>query len=324
MADSAEFDLVISIINYRTSELTVACIESVIADFDGINGHIMVVDNASGDGSDEVIAQWIATQPAGTPVTLVRSPINGGFSAGHNQGIGPHKAKYYLILNSDAVLRPGFCAEILHAADADPKAGLLAPRIEYDDGEAQISHFRNHSPLSELIRAARSGPITKLLSRHVVAPTDGLPAAQIDWVSFACVLVRGEMVDQIGPMDEGYFLYFEDAEYCLRAKRAGWGIALAPKAVAVHFRGGSGPVKSLEKAKKRLPGYFYHSRARLLCQAHGHVGLIAANLCWHLGRGAAQLRRLFGKPVPAVAAHEARDIWINTRSPLTPYKHPES
>jgi GT2 family glycosyltransferase len=117
-------------------------------------------------------------------------------------------------------------------------------------------------------------------------------------------------------MDDGYFLYFEDTEYCLRAARAGWSVAYVPQARAVHFRGGSGPVKAMAAAKKRLPAYFYASRSRFLYQAHGTAGLWLANLAWLSGRGLAQLRRLAGKPVPPSNAAEARDIWINSLSPL--------
>lgn len=314
--------LTVSIINYKTADLTIACVQSVLADIGDLDVHVVVVDNASGDGSAETIAAWIAEQPEGTPVSLVRSEKNTGFSGGHNIGIGARQSEYYLILNSDAVLRPGFLNAILAAAMDTPQAGLVSPRIETDDGEVQVSCFRFHSPQSELDRGASTGPISKLLQRKIVALQPPVRPADVEWASFCCILLRGKMVEQIGPMDEGYFLYFEDAEYCLRARRAGWGIHLANDAVAVHFRGGSGPVKSLEKAKKRLPPYFYASRTRFMRQAHGSLGPIQANLLWCLGRGIAYLRVFAGKPVPPAVAHEARDIWTNVFQPLGPRRAP--
>lgn len=313
--------ITISIINYRTADLTLTCLRSVLADLAGIDGRIVVVDNASGDGSAEKIAAWISAQPEGTPIELVRSPTNSGFSGGHNQGMAAAPAEYYLVLNSDAVLRPGFLKMLLAAADASPEAGLIAPQIETEDGDIQVSCFRFHSPWSELIRGACSGPVTRLLRRHVVALQPPVDPGRIEWASFACILLRGRMVHEIGPMDEGYFLYFEDAEYCLRAARAGWRIRQETGAVAVHYRGGSGPVKALEKARKRLPGYFYNSRSRFFCQAHGRAGLLAANLLWHLGRGLAQARRLLGRSVPPAVEAEARDIWINAMNPLRPHQN---
>jgi len=311
-------DLVISIINYKTKDLTIACITSVLKDLatsPDLRAHVVVVDNASGDGSAEAIAQWLTTQPD-APVTLVQSPRNSGFSGGHNQGISARRAAFYLVLNSDAVLTDGFCATMVAAARAQPKIGLFTPRIDYDTGEQQISCFRIPTPGSELIRAAATGPVTKLLKRYdmwLAMPPD--PAA-IGWASFAGILLRGEMIDQIGPMDEGYFLYFEDTEYCLRAQRAGWGIAYVPQAQFIHFRGGSAPVKSLAAARARLPKYYYASRTRLFYQAHGRTGLIIANLALYIGWAIAGLRRVLGQQRKRPVAQEWRDIWTNIQTPL--------
>jgi GT2 family glycosyltransferase len=313
--------IAVSIINYRTGELTLACLKSVLDDLEGIDGHIVVVDNASGDGSAERIAAWIEANPA-APVELVRSPTNSGFSGGHNQGIAAVRADLYLLLNSDAVIRPGFVHTILATSEAHPEAGLLAPRIAWEDGTPQVSAFRFASPPSEFIRGANTGWITRALKRWEVAIGPDPDSADIDWASFACIALRGEMIEAIGPMDEGYFLYIEDAEYCLRARRAGWRIAWVPEAVAVHFRGGSGPVKTLARERKRLPAYYYASRSRFLYQAHGRAGLLLANAAWITGRGLTQARRLFGKDIYPSAEAERRDIWINAWDPLGPRRAP--
>ena len=314
----------VSIINYRTASMTIDCVRSVLSDVGTLDAHVVVVDNASGDGSADRIAGWIGAQPAGTPVTLVRSTRNTGFSGGHNQGMAAIEADHYLLLNSDALLRPDFLRAVLSAADANPQAGLVAPRIETENGTVQVNCFRFHSPWSELVRGANSGPITRLLQRRVVALQPPVDSAAIEWASFACILLRGRMVAEIGPMDEGYFLYFEDAEYCLRARRGGWGVVQEPRAVAVHFRGGSGPVKALEKARHRLPSYFYSSRSRFFRQAHGPLGPVLANLMWTAGRTVAQLRRLTGRSVPPAIEAEARDIWIDTLQPPGPRRAPEA
>lgn len=308
--------LVVSIINFRTGPLTLSCVQSVLADLGGIDAQVVVVDNLSEDGSAEIIQDWIDQQNPPVPVRLVRSATNSGFSGGHNIGIATARADFYLVLNSDALVRPGFFHAMLDAAKIAPDVGLLAPRIDYDDGTQQISCFRFASPASELIRGAATGPVTKLLSRYDM-PLDMPPVpGDIGWASFACILLSRTMIEAIGPMDEGYFLYFEDAEYCWRARKAGWKIAYVPKAQAVHFRGGSGPVKALATARKRLPAYYYASRTRFLYQAYGWTGLMAANVLWHLGRAIAQMRRLAGKPVPTTNSMEYRDIWINALSPL--------
>lgn len=315
----------VSVINYRTAEMTLDCVRSVLAEIaradlgaDAI--HVVVVDNNSGDGSVERIAGWIAEQTPPVPVTLVKSTENSGYSGGHNLGMAAIRAESHLILNSDALLKPGFFTALSEARTRHPEAGLIVPRLEGEDGVGQINCFRFAGPASELIRGAATGPVTKLLKRHEVALTLAPADAQIEWASFACILLNGRMVDQIGPMDEGYFLYYEDSEYCLRARRAGWHIVRAPDAVAIHFRGGSGPVKELARARKRAPEYYYRSRSRFLTQAHGKAGLLAANLAWCLGRGIAQMRRLMGKPVPQATENEASDLWIGMGKPLAPFR----
>src|SRR6056297_1410269 len=221
--------LLVSIINYRTADLTLQCLRSVLPEIAGRDAEAVVVDNRSDDGSAEAIAAWIAAQDPPVPVRLVRSATNSGFSGGHNRAMAACPAEAVLVLNSDALLRPGCIAALLGAAARMPGAGLFAPRLEHEDGTVQTSCFRFHGPLSELIRSAATGPVTRVLrSRDVSLPMPPDPG-RIEWASFACILLRGAMVRALGPMDEGYFLYYEDAEYCLRARRAGWGIAHVPE-----------------------------------------------------------------------------------------------
>ena len=312
------FDIVVSIINYKTPDLTQTCAESALAALDGHDGHVVIVDNASGDGSVETLSAWVDTHPQKARMTFVASPQNTGFSGGHNIGIGTHQATHYLILNSDALLARDFFDVLMPVVAAHPESGFFAPRIDTEEGNAQASCFRFHSPTSEFVRAACTGFVTKALSRSVVSLGPDPDPSHIDWASGACILFRGAMVEEIGPMDEGYFLYYEDAEYGLRGRRAGWGLTYVPEARAVHFRGGSGPVKTLAAQKKRMPPYYYASRTRFLYQAHGRLGLLAANLGWIAGRGVGQIRWLAGKPPHKMAAHEGRDIWINFTRPLGP------
>jgi GT2 family glycosyltransferase len=319
-------DVVVSIINFRTRDLTLACIRSVLDDLaglDGATGEVIVVDNRSDDGSAEAIEDWIAAQSPPVPVRLVRSATNSGFSGGHNQAIAAQRAAFYLLMNSDGLLRPGALGALLAAGRATPAAGLFAPRIEHEDGEVQQSCFGLPNPASELIRGAASGPVTRLLRRFDTALPLPPPPDRIGWASFACILLSGRMIDALGPLDEGYFLYFEDVEYCLRARRAGWRLLHVPDARMVHFRGGSGPVKKLAGERRRLPAYFYASRSRFFHQAWGWPGLLAANLGWMLGRGIAALRPLTGRPRPPGTAGEARDIWTNFLTPLGDRRAPE-
>lgn len=306
----------VSIINYRTGQMTIAAAKSVLEDLGNAEGRVVIVDNDSGDGSADDISAWI-DKLDDDRVKLVRSATNSGFSGGHNQGIAAAAdAEYFLILNSDALLRPGFFNEILSVAEQNPKSGLIAPRLEDEDGTPQESMFRIATPWSEFIRGAGSGPITRLLHRRVMALGLNPEPDQVEWASFACILLRGDAVRDCGPMDEGYFLYFEDSEYALRLRRAGWNISLAMNARAIHFRGGSGPVKAQLKVRKRLPDYYWHSRSRFMRQAHGPLGPLMANLGWAAGRIVTQLRRLTGRSVMPPIEGEWSDIWRGMILPL--------
>ena len=140
--------------------------------------------------------------------------------------------------------------------DKQPGVGLVGPRLEWPNGDLQASCFRAISPASEFLAAAKTGPLSRLLpGREVLLPesqisgVDSSPASAaagraIEWISFACVLIRRDVIAAIGPMDEGFFMYFEDVDYARRARDAGWQIAYAPTARVVHLRGGARPNRS--------------------------------------------------------------------------------
>lgn len=309
-------DFVVSIINFRTPQMTLECVQSVLAHRGSHDVRVVVVDNLSGDGSVPILRDGIAALGE-VPVTLVTSATNSGFSGGHNQGIAAVPgAGAYVLLNSDALVRPGMFDALAHALTQAPRTGVFGCRIEDQAGVPQTAAFRAPSPLSELDRGARTGALTRMLARWVVPLGPNPDPADIDWVSFACVTLRGEMLRQLGPLDEGFFMYFEDVDYCLRAQKAGWGVAHVPGALIMHEEGGSGDVVNARAEARRMPRYYYASRARLLARAHGRAGLWGANLLWHLGRGVAQARRLVGRPVPPAADREWRDIWTNAARPL--------
>lgn len=321
------FEILISIINYRTAEMTIDCLKSTLADLDGIRAHVVVVDNLSGDGSDDVIETWITGEAHGERVSLVRSPTNSGFAGGHNQTLALAAemggAEFVVLLNSDALVRPGAFRTLIDAARADPRAGLIAPRIDYEDGTPQISCFRFHGPVSEFLRGAQTGILTRALNRfNILLGTEPDPA-RIQWIGFSAVLLRREMIAEIGGMDEGYFLYYEDCEYCLRAYRANWKICYVPDARVLHYSGGSGPVEANISARRRLPAYYFAGRNRFLYQAHGRLGPILSNLGWHAGRCIARARVLLGKKSPKAIEGEAVDIWINAFDPLGSRRAPD-
>jgi GT2 family glycosyltransferase len=227
-------------------------------------------------------------------------------------------AEYYLLLNSDTIVRSGAIATLLQTADANPDAGIFSPRLEWSDATPQESCFRSPSPFSELIGSAQTGPITTALKRFDVPLPVSATIVYPQWTSFACVLLRREMVVEVGPLDEGYFMYFEDVEFCRRARKAGWNIVHNPKARVVHLRGGSSPVKQRLLEGKRLPRYYYASRTRYFYQAYGRRGLTLANILWSFGRCVSKCREVLERR-KRTPENQWLDIWTNWLKPDVPW-----
>ncbi len=157
------------IVNYKTPHLVVDCLASLLPELDGTDARVVVMDNCSGDDSAEVIRAWLGTHDAGDKVAFVQSSQNAGFAAGNNVGIRAQKAQYYLLLNSDTLVRPGAIRTILDTAINFPEAGLISPRLEWPDGTGQESCFRFPVPLIEMSYASQTGLIDRLLGKYIVA-----------------------------------------------------------------------------------------------------------------------------------------------------------
>ncbi len=316
--------ITVVLINYKTPQLCIDCLTTLIPELEPFAAKVAVVDNASGDDSVTQIQAWIDHHQVGDIVMLMASKENTGFSGGNNLGIQSIDSDYYLLLNSDTLVRPGAIQTLLEAAEKHSSAGLVSPRLEWPDATPQESCFKFHTPISELIHSSATGIITRFFRKYVVAqPVQNEPASY-DWTSFACVLIRKAVFDDLGLMDDGYFMYFEDVEFCHRAKQAGWKVLNVPDAHVVHLRGGSSSVKKQTQLRKRLPRYYYESRTRFFYQVYGKTGLLLANILWSLGFGIASLRSLLTPNfVPSVSACQWRDIWINFFDPLKPYMHPD-
>jgi len=224
-------------------------------------------------------------------------------------------ADYYLLLNSDTIVRQEAIAKLMDIANQFPDVGMFSPRLEWEDGKAQESCFRFHHPLSEIIQPACTGIVDNLLKRYVVALPVCDAISRPEWTSFACVLIRKQVFLDVGLMDDDFFMYYEDSEFCFRAKKAGWGILNNPEARVVHLRGGSSNVKSNAEARKRLPKYYYESRTKYYYKCFGCGGLFFANICWILGRSISMLRELTGNKKPHVCEKQWFDIWTNFFTP---------
>jgi N-acetylglucosaminyl-diphospho-decaprenol L-rhamnosyltransferase len=301
------------VVNFRTLELTLGCLESLVPEISTVPGsRIVLVDSASQDGSMEELRRQAKTRSWEPCITFVQLGANSGFAAANNAGLAALNLQDFqgvLLANSDAVLRPGALRSLGELLAREPSVGLVGPALEWPCGTPQASCFQDISPLSELVTAARTGPLSRLLPRGEVAIHEPSPTARIDWISFACVLIRREVITSVGVMDDGFFMYFEDVDYCRRARAAGWRIAYVPLARVVHLRGGRSPDEFDAHQRQRRPAYYYRARARYLAKYYGRTGPWLGNACWLLGRGVSLARESVAEKPPHTAAFEAIDIW---------------
>lgn len=301
--------VVVVILNYRTPELALEAARSVTPQL-GADDAVVIVDNQSGDGSLERIAQGLDARGL-SAVRLVQSPENGGFSAGNNLGIRAVLGRAYLLLNSDATLRPHALERLWRVLEDDPDAGLVSPQLLSPGGAVQPNRFRRHTPVSELLLAARTSPVQRLLDRWTVAvPPEEPPSVDFDWTSFAAVLIRREVIEQVGLLDEGFFMYFEDVDFCLRARAAGWRIRHEPQAAAVHLHAASSQLEAVTAARRRRPSYYYAARRRYFSKTLGPGGHLLANTLWTIGHGIARARELVGNKAPHAVERELIDTWL--------------
>lgn len=304
---SRSLRVLVVVLNYRTPDLVEDCLRSLDGQLVPGERELVVVDNASGDDSADRIEAAIERHGWSAWARVVRSPVNDGFAAGNNIGVRSCNADIYVLLNSDTVVREG--ALDLLAAAVCGSAAIAGPRLEWPTGERQVSTFRFRTPLTELISSGRLGSLGRLFQGHVVARELDDAASDLDWVSFACVAIRGEVFERIGGLDERYFMYFEDMDFCRRACGVGFGVGYEPAARVVHLRGGTSEVKRNTEGRRRRPAYFYAARAHYFRKWYGIGGLILANLLWTSGWALAVIR---GKS--AAVEREWLDIWSSNRS----------
>jgi N-acetylglucosaminyl-diphospho-decaprenol L-rhamnosyltransferase len=223
---------------------------------------VIVVDNASSDGTAE------AVRLARPNVFLIANAENVGFGRAANQGIRAARAPYVLLLNSDAALQPGALEALVALLDARSDVAVAAPRTRYEDGSIQVSFGKDLTPLNEFVQRRLVKGVARREPRALVQAERAAGVEhEPDWVSGSCWLARREALEAVGLFDEGYFLYEEDADLCLRLRRAGFRIVFTPAAEAVHRQG-----KSAELSEGRALSEYHRSHVRYYDK---HNGLLA-------------------------------------------------
>lgn len=307
------------ILNWRTPEMTLRAAEAAMAAMDGLPGAITIVDNDSGDGSFEAMMTGVAERGWGTgavPVRVLQSGRNGGFGAGNNAGIreglpGGAVPDYVYILNTDAFPEPGAIAALRDHLDCHPATGFAGSLLVGPEGEVHRTAFRLPSIAGEFEAAARFGPVSRLLARHIVAQPIPEATVQVDWLAGASLMMRASVLAQIGLFDERFFLYFEETDLCRRAARAGCPTNYVVESRVVHI----GSASTGMKEWTRIPQFWLDSRRHYFTMTHGRGHAALATLA-HLAGGALwRVRIAVQRRAPADPPHFLRDLALHALRP---------
>jgi GT2 family glycosyltransferase len=196
--------------------------------------------------------------------------------------------QYVMLLNPDTVVRPGAIEALADFLDENAHIGVVGSQLEDEEGRLVNSGRRRPSALSELSDSASLGALDRLLTRHLVPLAHPDRPIKCDWVSGAAMMIRRRVLEQIGLLDSGYFLYFEELDFCDRARQGGWEVWLVPSSRVVHLEGSA---TGISRTNLRRPSYWYDSRRRYFLRQHGLVTLIVADVARMVGRISFLLRR---------------------------------
>ena len=308
----------IVIVNYRTSQLVIDCLSSLQDEVAQLPAaQVVIVDNVSEDGSSDRILAAIAEQGWESWVSLIESDRNGGYAYGNNVAIRSALAlanppDYVLLLNPDTVIRPQAIVTLVNFLETHPKVGMAGSRLEDLDGTPQRSAFRFPSIWSELERGMRLGLVSRYLEKWVVAPPTPETTCQTEWVAGASMLIRREVFESVGLMDEDYFLYFEEVDFCLQAQRKEWDCWYVPESKVVHFVGQSSGVTTPTAQPKRLPTYWFESRQRYFVKNHGKPYGLIADSFWLIGFLLWSLRCWLQQKPNIDPPFQLQDFWVNS------------
>ena len=252
------------IVNYASWPLTLRCIESLhgtgYRDFETI-----VVDNDSVEPPE---------LPSG--VRLLRNKENVGFARAHNRGIAASMGDIVVLMNPDTVVEKDFFEDLERFFANNPKVGVAGPRILESDGEVQLSARREISAFSGFLGRTslltRLFPKSSLVKSQFPAVTGGSHPTSVDWVSGACMAIRRKTLREIGSLDERFFMYFEDADLCRRARTAGWLVHYLPHIEIIHQTGASSRSKPRAVWLLHKSAFLYHRKHG----AHGPLGVFSA------------------------------------------------
>ena len=237
--------LSVIVVSWNTRDLLAQCLRSVDEATGDLYVEIIVVDNSSTDGSTEMVRHEFPQ------VCLIENVENVGFARANNQAICVGQGRYLLLLNSDTVLRPSTLRTMCRFMDQRPEAGIVGAKLLNPDGSFQSSYMDFPSLWGEFLLMTKLHRFLRSSYFPSHPPQESREAREADWVSGACLMIRREVVEQVGGLDEDYFMYSEEVDWCWRVKQAGWKVFYLSEAEVLHWGG---------QSIKRVP---FHKRARV-------------------------------------------------------------
>lgn len=305
-------NVAVVIVSYRSAPLAVECLRSIQAERSGaaVDIHAVVVDNASGDYP--VLQRAVEENGWGPWVALILAPRNGGFSYGNNLGIQKAFAEnapdYIYLLNPDAQVRPGAITTLVKFLQSHGSVGIAGSSFEDLDGSDWPIAFRFPSMRGELSGSLQIGLISRLLGDREVARYMSREAQPVDWISGASMMIRSDVFHSIGGFDENYFLYFEETDFCRRARAGGFPTWYVPQSRVMHIAGQSTRQMERTSAPKRLPPYWFESRRRYFALAFGIRHAMLIDLLVAVTYPIGLLKRIALGRARSVIPHFLRDL----------------
>lgn len=288
----------IIIVNWNTRAILLDCLDSIAAHPPSRSYDVWVVDNASSDGSVTAVRERYPY------VQVIENAENRGFAAANNQAIEASRGDYVLLLNSDTIVHAQALEHMARFLDVHHRVGVVGACLLNADGTLQPSWSAFPSFWSELLGR-------NIRSRSPYRTRDGSAAYSVDWVGGAALMIRREVIEQVGVLDEGYFMYSEETDWCFRARRAGWEICYLPKATIVHLGG-----QSSKKASACMKAELYRSKIRFYTKHYGRRQAYVLSLTLRLVlHGKALFEKISGR---AEAYHDLR---LLTQALSVPHLH---
>lgn len=282
MTTKTAYRVAIVIVNYRTPDLVEACLHSLQSEqTPDLNFQVFIGDASSGDGSSDKIKRFIAEQNLSWAMCYEIGQ-NGGFAFGNNHilqtKVLPEAGfDYIYFLNPDTYIRPKAVRALVQFLSTHPKAGVAGSRLENPDGSPRSFGFRTPTPWREFFRGARLGLLDRLFPKASITIHSLTETTQVDWVSGASFMMPIEVLNEVGLMDDGYFLYFEETDLMKRVQAKGFEIWHVAESRIVHLAGQATGVRTDEQPSEvtsiaRLSPFWLQSRARFMRKHFGKSG----------------------------------------------------